>query len=124
MLKSYLTSTLRDIYNNKGYSAINILGLALALAASLLISLFVEDELGYDNFIPSGDNTYRMEVIAKSATRTDERYPYFMGAYAPLLKEQSSDILDSTRYQTSQLAVAVEDRFFYEDIMSNDSFTY
>lgn len=121
MFKSYLTSTLRDIFNNKGYGAINIFGLALALAASWLISLFVEDELGYDNFIPDGDNTYRMEVIAKSATRTDERYPYFMGAYAPLLKEQSSDILDSTRYQTTQLAVAVGDRFFYEDITFTDA---
>lgn len=121
MFKSYITSTLRDLFNNKGYSAINIFGLALALAASLLISLFVEDELGYDDFIPDGENTYRMEVIAKSATRTDERYPYFMGAYAPLLKEQSSDILDSTRYQTSQLAVSVGERFFYEDITFTDS---
>lgn len=120
MFKSYLTSTLRDILKNKGYSAINIFGLSVALAACLLISLFVEDELGYDEFIPDGDNTYRIEVIAKSNTRTDENYAPFMGAYAPMFKERSADVIDSTRYQTNQLAVAVDDRFFYEDITFTD----
>ncbi|MCC3861131.1 ABC transporter permease [Pseudemcibacter aquimaris] len=120
MFKSYLTSTIRDILKNKGYSAINIFGLSVALAACLLISLFVEDELGYDIFIPDGENTYRIEVIAKSNTRTDENYAPFMGAYAPLLTERSADVLDSTRYQTNQLAVSVGDRFFYEDITFAD----
>lgn len=121
MLKSYLTSTLRDILSNKGYSSINIIGLAVAMAACILIALFVSDELGYDRFIPNGDNTYRIEVTAKGANRSDELYSSFMGAYAPMLKERSNDVLDSTRYQTNQLAVGTEDRFFYEDVTFADS---
>ncbi len=120
MFKSYLTSTIRDILKNKGYSAINIFGLAVALAASLMIALFVSDELGYDQFIPDPDNTYRIEVTALGNNRTPELYPYFMGAYAPLLKERSADVLDSTRYQTNQLAVGYQDRFFYENITFAD----
>lgn len=121
MFKSYLTSTLRDILKNKGYSAINIFGLAVALAASLMIALFVSDELGYDQFVPDPDNTYRIEVTALGNNRTPELYPYFMGAYAPMLKERSAGVLDSTRYQTNQLAVGYEDRFFYENITFADT---
>lgn len=120
MFKSYLTSTLRDIFKNKGYSAINIFGLAVALGASLLIALFVTDELGYDAFIPDAENTYRIEVTAKGPNRSDELYSSFMGAYAPMLKERSAEVLDSTRYQTNRYAVGVEDMFFYEDITFTD----
>ncbi|HPF45479.1 MAG: ABC transporter permease [Alphaproteobacteria bacterium] len=120
MLKSYLTSTIRDIFNNKGYSAINIIGLAVAMAACLLIFLFVTDELGYDKFIPDADRTYRIEVTAKSPNRADEKYPWFMGAYGPLIKERSPDVEDTTRYQTNRLAVGVGDRFFYENITFSD----
>jgi len=121
MFKSYLISTFRDILHNKGYSAINIVGLSVALAACLLIALFVSDELGYDTFIPDGDNTYRIEVTAKGPNRADELYSSFMGAYAPLLKERSSEVLDSTRYQTNRLAVGQGNRFFYEDVTFADS---
>lgn len=120
MFKSYLTSTLRDILKNKGYSSINIIGLAVALAACLLITLFVDDELGYDDFIPNGDNKYRIEVIARSGNQLDEPYSSFMGAYAPMIKERSSDVLDSTRYQTSRVAVGSGDKFFYENVTFTD----
>ncbi len=121
MFKSYLTSTLRDILKNKGYSAINIFGLAVALAACLMIALFVNDELGYDSFIPEADRTYRIEVTARGPNRADERYAHFMGAYAPLLKERSAEVLDSTRYQTNTLAVKAGDRLFYENITFADT---
>jgi putative ABC transport system permease protein len=120
MFKSYLTSTLRDILKNKGYSSINIIGLAVALAACLLITLFVDDELGYDDFIPNADNKYRIEVIARSGNQLDEPYSHFMGAYAPMIKERSSDVLDSTRYETSQVAVGTDDKFFYENVTFAD----
>ena len=50
MLKNYLTIALRLLARNKLISAINILGLALALTGSLLIALFVQDELRYDRY--------------------------------------------------------------------------
>lgn len=120
MFKSYLTSTMRDILKNKGYSSINIIGLAVALAACLLITLFVDDELGYDDFIPNGANKYRIEVIARSGNQLDEPYNHFMGAYGPMIKERSSDVIDSTRYQTTQVAVGTGDKFFYENVTFAD----
>ena len=119
-IKCYITSTFRDVLSNKGYSAINIVGLAVAMAACLLITLFVNDELGYDAFIPDPENTYRIEVTAKGPNRADELYSSFMGAYAPMLKERSAEVLDSTRYQTNQLAVRAGERTFYENVTFAD----
>lgn len=120
MFKSYLTSTLRDILSNKIYSSINIIGLTVALAACILITIFVKDELGYDAFVPNPERTYRIEVTAKSPNRADELYAHFMGAYAPLIKERSRDVEDTTRYQTNRIAVKVGQQLYYENVTFSD----
>ena len=60
MLKNYLTIAYRNILNNKLFSAINILGLAIGLACCTLIVLFVADELGYDKDYPDAERIYRV----------------------------------------------------------------
>src|SRR4030095_1289897 len=50
MLKNYLVVALRNLRKNKAFSIINILGLALGLACSLLIFLWIQDERGMDSF--------------------------------------------------------------------------
>ncbi len=60
MLKNYLTIAYRNILNNKLFSAINILGLAIGLACCTLIVLFVADELSYDKHYPDSQRTYRV----------------------------------------------------------------
>lgn len=59
MFKNYFKIAFRNLARNKGYSAINILGLALGLAVCLLITLFVIDELSYDKFNLKADRIYR-----------------------------------------------------------------
>ena len=49
MIKNYFKSTLRNLWNNKGYSFLNIFGLAIGIACAGLIFLWVEDELDYDS---------------------------------------------------------------------------
>jgi putative ABC transport system permease protein len=48
MLKNYLKIALRNLMRHKGYSFINIFGLAIGIAACLLISLWVQDDLNFD----------------------------------------------------------------------------
>ncbi len=60
MLKNYLKTAVRDLWKNKGFSAINIGGLALGLACSLLIGLWVRDEKSVDAFHAKGDRLYRV----------------------------------------------------------------
>lgn len=68
MIRNYLTVALRSLRKHPGYTAINVVGLAVGMAACLLIALFVRDELSYDRFSPHADRTYR--VIAGEQART------------------------------------------------------
>ncbi len=60
MLKSYLTTAWRNIRKNKVFSAINIIGLAIGMAACLLILQFVNFELSYDQFNKNVGDLYRV----------------------------------------------------------------
>jgi len=61
MLRNYFKTALRNLWKNKGFSAINILGLAIGLATCLLILIFVMDELSYDHFNKNADRIYRLD---------------------------------------------------------------
>jgi putative ABC transport system permease protein len=60
MIKNYFKIALRNLWKNKGYSTINIFGLALGLATCLLITLYIADELSYDRFYKNADRIYRI----------------------------------------------------------------
>ena len=60
MLKNYLKIALRNLVKNKGYSAINILGLAMGMAVALLIGLWVRYEWSFDNFHENRANIARV----------------------------------------------------------------
>lgn len=60
MIKNYFKIAFRNLWKNKGYSAINIFGLAIGLATCLLITLYVTDELSYDRHFKNADRIYRI----------------------------------------------------------------
>src|SRR5687768_1934238 len=61
MFRSYLKIAWRNIKRHKAYSAINILGLAIGIAACLLILQYVSFELSYENFQTKKDRIYRVQ---------------------------------------------------------------
>jgi putative ABC transport system permease protein len=61
MLRNYLKSAMRNLWKNKGFSTINILGLAIGLATCLLILIYVADELSYDRWNVNADRIYRVD---------------------------------------------------------------
>ena len=65
MFQNYITTALRNIFKTKGFSLINITGLAIGMAACLLIFLFVQDELSYDAYHEKADRIYRIAVDYK-----------------------------------------------------------
>jgi len=69
LLTNYITSAWRNILRHKLFSAINILGLAIGLAAVMLIALYVRYETSYDSFWKNADNIFRMHIIIDSRTR-------------------------------------------------------
>jgi putative ABC transport system permease protein len=58
MLKNYFKIAWRNLRNNKAFSLINIFGLTLGMACSLMIFLWVRDERSVDNFLANGDRRY------------------------------------------------------------------
>ncbi|MBT7583409.1 MAG: FtsX-like permease family protein, partial [Kordiimonadaceae bacterium] len=60
LITNYITSAWRNIIRHKLFSIINIMGLAIGLAAVMLIALYVRYETSYDSFWKNADNIYRM----------------------------------------------------------------
>lgn len=60
MFINYLKTAVRNLFKRKGYSLINIAGLAIGIATCLLILMFVNDELSYDSFNNKADRIYRV----------------------------------------------------------------
>ncbi|MCP4726342.1 MAG: FtsX-like permease family protein, partial [bacterium] len=60
MFKNYLKITIRNFMRQKGYSFINIAGLAIGMACCILIMLYVQDEMSYDKFNKNADRIYRI----------------------------------------------------------------
>ncbi|MCG8390320.1 MAG: ABC transporter permease, partial [Cytophagales bacterium] len=71
MLKNYFRVTVRNLFKNTVYSVINITGLAIGLVCSILILLWVADELSYDRFIPKNDRLYQVWVNADFDSKTN-----------------------------------------------------
>ncbi len=65
MIRNYLTIAWRILRRQKTYSAINIFGLTLGITASLLILLYVADELSYDRFHPDSERIHRVTFRGK-----------------------------------------------------------
>jgi putative ABC transport system permease protein len=66
MWKNYLLTAIRNLKKYKGHSLINIMGLAIGMAASLLIFLYVHHELSYDMFHSKADRIQRVLLLDKS----------------------------------------------------------
>jgi len=75
MLKNYLKIALRQLWNNKLFSTLNIFGLATSMSVCLLLIMILTDQYGYDTFHEKGDRIYRV-TSAKSANQAPNK-PYF-----------------------------------------------
>jgi putative ABC transport system permease protein len=66
MWRNYLTVGLRSLMKNRTYAFINILGLAIGMAACLMILLFVRYEFSYDKWLPDNENIYQVQTWFKN----------------------------------------------------------
>ena len=89
MFNNYFKIAVRNMLKSKVYSIINISGLALGMACSLLILLYVQKELSYDKFHKNADDIYRIEWISENPqTRT----PHPM---AMAMKDDFPEVVDA-----------------------------
>ncbi len=115
MLSNYFKTAFRNFRKYKGYSFINIVGLAVGIACCILILLWVFDELSYDRFHEKGDRLYRIIVEHTFAGGAVSRYSSTPAPLAPALIEEFPEISAAFRYTTApRFLVKYEDFRFYE----------
>jgi len=101
MIRNYIKVALRNLWKNKGYSAINIIGLAAGLATCLLIIMYVWDELSYDKFNEKADRIYRVDSDIKFGG-TDMKLAVSSDPMGATLKRDYPQVEQFTRIYASE----------------------
>lgn len=97
MIRNYFKTALRNFRRNKSSFLINVVGLSIGMACSILILLWVVDELNYDRFHANSDRIFR---VMEHQDYSDEIFTTTStpGILAPALKEEVPEIEYATTY--------------------------
>ena len=113
MFKNYFKTTFRNTTRHKGYSFINLAGLAIGMACTLLILLWVKDELSYDRFHEKGKDIYR--IMSYGTRYMIEGFDGTPAPLAPAIKEEVPGIVNYARFSdVPKLVFKYGDKIFYE----------
>lgn len=125
MLRNYLKIAFRNLFKQKGYSFINISGLAVGIAVVTLITLWIQDELSYDKFNKKSDRVYRVVEIQSAKGRNPTHVPYTMVPLAEALKMEMPEIEETVRINyAGQMAIAYKDKSFFQNdvVLAGENF--
>ena len=115
MFKNYIKTALRNISRQKGYVFINILGLAIGIASSMLIAIYIFSELSYDQHHQKKDRIYRVYLDGKINNQE------MLGAWTPAplaftVRDKYPDVEEAVRINAwGETVIRYEDRTFVED---------
>lgn len=130
MVKNYLKITWRNLLKNKGYSAINIGGLAIGMTCFLLIAMFIKNELSYDSYHEKGERIYRV-VHHSSPDNSEDRWIWGNAPVGPALKADFPEVIEKVQFSgRSDILLEYNNRSFqesncfYMDASAFDVFTW
>ncbi len=123
MLKNYLIIAWRNLLKNKVFSIINILGLALGMAACILIFQYVAFELSYDKFYEHESNLYRIILSSYHNRELQDIKALTPRPLGLALKEKFPEVEEFTRLNEEDEVIIVfdEKRFLEERVYYADS---
>ena len=131
MFRNYLKVVFRNIRNQKAFSLINILGLALGLAVCMFAIIYIRYELSYDRYHQNADNIYR---ITSEFHTTNGYNPPFARCHQEWINHLPDDfpeIESLTRFQwTPSVNLKIEEKkiqsfqWFYTDPNIFDVFSF
>lgn len=116
MFKNYLTVAIRSLLKHKGYSLINVMGLALGVACCLLILIYVAAESNYDRQWPNAERIYRMSLERIYPDRSTG-YAIVPPSYAQSVKHEWPEVEEAVRISTNGGATLLKrgDKVFEEE---------
>jgi len=111
MFNNYLKTGFRNLVKRKEYSVINILGLAIGIASSLIIALFIQNEFSYDKFFSEADQIYKIVEERKYPEHTELNVlvPY---SFADIVVQDYPEVSNATFISGpySSQSVSVKDK--------------
>jgi putative ABC transport system permease protein len=114
VLPNVVKVALRNIRRHKGYAFINITGLAIGMACTLMILVYVANELSFENFHALRKRIYRVETDFGTGTG-QIRFAGAMEAIGPAMKVQVPEVEDAVRLQwDSEARIRIGDQTFQE----------
>lgn len=132
MLRKYALTMYRSFVRQKGYTLINLLGLAAALVCCLFIFLYIGDEYSYDRFHERADRIYRVATDLQRPAGTSET-AFTAARWGPLMQDTYPEVQQATRLMHYRSDVLVrnetnrtrfyEPRFLWADSTVFDLFT-
>src|ERR1700727_766873 len=112
---NYLKTALRNLLKNKGFTALNVLGLTLGVATCLLIVFYVLDEVSYDRYNEKADHIYRINNMVKFGGN-ENTYAASPAPAAPALKNDFPEIEQVVRFIKSDgIQVKKGSQYIQED---------
>jgi putative ABC transport system permease protein len=98
MLRNYLLIALRNLFRNRISSLVNILGLAIGMAAFVLIIQYVRFELNYDDFHEKGDQIFRIQQDRYDKGKISTQWAAGCPAVGQALYENFDEVENFTRF--------------------------
>ena len=98
MLRSYFITGIRNLLKQKGYSFIKIIGLAFGLAASMMIYLYIHEDLSYDTFHSKYDRIVRLLTIDGAEGVSSKLVGVTQPRLAPAAEQELPEVVKSVRF--------------------------
>src|SRR5258705_1310285 len=114
MIKNYFKTAWRSLWKNKTFSAINIFGLSVGVAAFLLIINYLRFEYSYDNTHVKKDRIYRVTMMTKEKGGKEQTFAFTYPAVAPALKKDFPGIEEAARFRRQGGIVTYKDQKIIE----------
>jgi len=130
MLRNYIITAVRNLLRNPVYALINIFGLSIGITCSLLILIFIKNDISYDKFHENKDDLYRMvfEMVNQDGRILS---PQMTAPPAPAMMEEFPEVEAATRitgyrngYFTYQNKSYKSDGVIYADSLFFEMFSF
>lgn len=108
MWKNYLITAYRNLVRNKLFTGINVIGLAMGLAAFMIILMFVRQELTYDRFWADSDRIFRVEARYSFDNQDDRVSQAAPRPVLPLMEARYAEIEATARFLRFNMQVRVD----------------
>lgn len=116
MLKNYFVTAIRFLAKNRLFTAINTIGLAVSISCSLIIYLYIKNELTYDEFHQDIERLYIMGEGSREGSETEASYYQTVYPALPAMLEEFPEIETGTRYfdWEGHILLAAEKKFMHQ----------